>query len=683
MRRSSLIMVVGVWFMACNSAPNATSGECNANVDCRGGFACVDGECRQVCESDSQCGDGFICVDAICEQGERELSPVIIGLDGDSDVECPTSDATHCIGYGLQILGENLEGANFSLTATDINASQSFALDIREISPTRAVVDLPAEIDATIDEQKTYMLAATNQAGSDEMATTLLRGEPGEAFSPSPDQVIEDFINQADAYIDPARVHPTFIKDASVAPGDSLKIEHPDVPGFAFHATVLRAIEGGGYEVADLAPADASEDQLEFGSGADGPITISGTMSMDEADLGGYAFEVAEINGPNELFLEEDPQDQLADGDEVLLISMQGSASGYQNVGNYEFLRVDSVSGNTVTFAQSKKRSYGEAAGSDANVGSESVVLERVQNVPQVTLAPGSTLEPARWDGTKGGIVAFRASEGVVFQGDAQINATALGYRGGACGPNNEETCGDNVPGHQGEGVAGPGAGEHPDNLSANVNGGGGGHGPVDAGGSPGAGGGHGTRGGDGRADIRDRDSTGGEPVGDLWLTSLFMGGGGGGPGDDDNDTQEVGAIPRGGAGGGIIFIAAPAISGANVYANGAAATCVNNGGSGGTGGGAGGSIYLQAYTLDLDDVTAEGGASCADPVDSDVGGAGGEGRIRLDFNTKVGVTRPPAAEKIQVTSGVTVTARDEETVEIRNVGRETEDLKAILTVYP
>lgn len=119
-----------------------------------------------------------------------------------------------------------------------------------------------------------------------------------------------------------------------------------------------------------------------------------------------------------------------------------------------------------------------------------------------------------------------------------------------------------------------------------------------------------------------------------------FAGGSGGGGGSGGNSCGSGG----GGAGGGAIQITAGtsiAITG-SVLANGGNGGSDGNGNCGGGGGGSGGAIWLRSPTLtNSGTISALGGAAGASQVQTK-GGAGSDGRIRLDGNTIVAGTTTP-----------------------------------------
>jgi hypothetical protein len=80
----------------------------------------------------------------------------------------------------------------------------------------------------------------------------------------------------------------------------------------------------------------------------------------------------------------------LSVGDEVLLINLRGNSTSFVNAGNYETLRIQSISSNVVTFTTSKTKYYGDGSGDDTNIGvgtsAQAVMLQRVPNYTNVTV---------------------------------------------------------------------------------------------------------------------------------------------------------------------------------------------------------------------------------------------------------------------------------------------------------
>lgn len=132
---------------------------------------------------------------------------------------------------------------------------------------------------------------------------------------------------------------------------------------------------------------------------------------------------------------------------------------------------------------------------------------------------------------------------------------------------------------------------------------------------------------------------SGGAAVGKADLSTMVFGGAGG-EGSADEDGYQPGG---GGYSGGIIYIRAASVKINGVVEAGGAKggngtnSCSGCGGAGmsGGGGGAGGSVYLltKTTTLGSNALTAAGGAK-GYGTESNHGGGGSVGRIRLDFST-------------------------------------------------
>jgi PKD repeat protein len=267
----------------------------------------------------------------------------------------------------------------------------------------------------------------------------------------------------------------------------------------------------------------------------------------------------------------------------------------------------------------------------------------QVIKIPQyqdVTVPSGSILTTSGWDGSTGGILIMRVKGVATINGTIKLDggngATSSsescpeggsggGYRGGS----GDALINDNYgQGRQGEGTAGIGT------NSQNANGNGGGAGP----GSPQTGN-YGTGGGGGNGTPGSNSTSGGigfggQTAGNVELTNIVFGGGGGG--STDNPGNSIGG---GGGGGGIIILIAKttAVNGP-ITANGGQ----GGGNKWGGGGGAGGSILIrgQNVTVGSNLISAVGGAARSS------GGAGGLGRIRIEYceSLSAGATNPPAS---------------------------------------
>ncbi|NIT03572.1 MerR family transcriptional regulator, partial [Candidatus Saccharibacteria bacterium] len=219
------------------------------------------------------------------------------------------------------------------------------------------------------------------------------------------------------------------------------------------------------------------------GTGADGAITVSSNTDINATNLisgrsctpdGGDAvnYNVTALTATSATLSTTPSAGCLNVGDEVLLINLQGTNTAFGNTGNWETLRIQSISSNVVTFTASKTKYYGNGASDDTNLGTaqgtQRVMLQRVPNYTTVTVDATYNFYPSAWNGSKGGVMFFRTTGAVSINGT--IHANAVGYRGGAGGvasgaqPNGgggnggEAFCGIGGNGASGAGAGGDGA---------------------------------------------------------------------------------------------------------------------------------------------------------------------------------------------------------------------------------
>ena len=348
---------------------------------------------------------------------------------------------------------------------------------------------------------------------------------------------------------------------------------------------------------------------VNFGTGSDGVLTIASgaTFNINTTNTsprfcanGGDAvsYSVTQLSTSSAQLAQYPSAKCLNAGDEILLINLTATATTYTNTGNYEFLRVGSVIGNTVYFTTPKIHFYGANATDDSNIGTgagqQIVMLMRVPNYRNVTVS--GTLTANAWNGLTGGLVIFRASG--TLSGTGTILVDGLGYRGGAT-----YTSGEGIGG----GIVG--AAGH---INNDAYGGGGGYGTAGTT-SPSAGSG-----------------AGGVSYGDPLLNTLFLGSGGGQGGSYKASGTNHDGCP-GGNGGGILLVAGQTIN----YSG----TLSANGGSSSHfgytpgGSGAGGSIHIEGKTISLINAAANGNT---------YGISGGQGRIAVYYqNTYSGNLSP------------------------------------------
>jgi len=300
----------------------------------------------------------------------------------------------------------------------------------------------------------------------------------------------------------------------------------------------------------------------------------------------------------------------------------------FPGAGHWEFARLESVGARVLNLA---------APLTSAFVAPGSQVV-RVPEYTNVHVQPSSSLVTPPWDGSKGGVLAFLATDFVLNQG--MISADGAGFRGGVFAVSSTRATGctelnqsEPTGGAQkGEGVFSAVAVAPTHGYGALGNGGGGGN-CEDGGGGGGGHGGVGGKGGfttatDGARDVGGR---GGLALRYAPLKRLSFGGGGG-AGAGNNAAGGGKGGTSGGAGGGIIYIRARDFQGSQgfVRANGQAAAGSTTDAAGG--GGAGGHITLRMEDrLACAGVEAQGGAGGSNTAAEAHGpGGGGAGGVVL-----------------------------------------------------
>lgn len=364
-----------------------------------------------------------------------------------------------------------------------------------------------------------------------------------------------------------------------------------------------------------------------FGDGASGSLVISSntTQSLtDSAAIGTAGTQI--ISATNVSF---------AAGQVIYIIQMQGT-----NAGQWERNTINGYTAGTITTATPLLGTY--------TSGAQVIVVPRYTSI---TINSGVTWTAKPWNGTTGGLLVYLANSTVTVTGNITASGGAGGYdssnanggtgggfRGGA-GRNSVGT----VTGIQGESYLGTGG----QSTAANGSGGGAAQLSSQPGASAGGGGGNSIAGQNGQVIIGSGAlGTGGGTSGSADLTTLLPGGGGGG-----GAKESINSVGGGGAGGGIIFgVSVGLVVTGTITASGGAGGdgSVNNSG----GGGAGGSILLkcQTATLGANLITANGG------VGGTGAGAGGAGRIHLDYLTSYTGTTTPTLDFAQDNTLVTST---------------------------
>ena len=332
---------------------------------------------------------------------------------------------------------------------------------------------------------------------------------------------------------------------------------------------------------------------LSFGTGDDGALYLgpSASFNLNTDSSGartcadGIAYSVTELYGDTAKLNATPAAGCLSVNDEMLLINLQGTDDASLHTGSYEFLRVKTVSTNTVIFNRAKTYWYGKGASDDNNIGTgtgqQRVMLMRVPNYHSVNISSSTaSLTTNTWDGALYGVLALRVDG--TLSGPGDILMWLRGYRGDNGSLTN--ACGESITGF----TCGHGGG------TAGTYGGGGAYATT----------------GDSTVDNASY-AVGGSTYGDASLNKLYFGSAGG---------RGSGA---GGRGGGIVYIAASTINmsvGSLISVNGGPPG--TNGGSG-----AGGSMRIEA-----DAFTGVGGLQAMAGTSSNA--VGGSGRIAVYRNT-------------------------------------------------
>lgn len=168
----------------------------------------------------------------------------------------------------------------------------------------------------------------------------------------------------------------------------------------------------------------------DAGTGADGNLEVLGVPNgpnnpYNINTVRGYVTANALVNQKDLTINDATP---FAANDEVLIIVMIGTG-----IGRYEINKIASKAGNVLTMTNDLANPY------RAYVADNEVVqVVKIPNYNLVTIKSGGFLTTARFNGQTGGIVIFRAKDGI----DIQYNATLSGeisvrYKGRVGGATN------------------------------------------------------------------------------------------------------------------------------------------------------------------------------------------------------------------------------------------------------
>lgn len=418
----------------------------------------------------------------------------------------------------------------------------------------------------------------------------------------------------------------------------------------------------------------------DYGTQADGTITIStaknistDTIASGRTVADGVAYLVTAItssSSTSNITVSGSSVTGVAVGDEMLLINVQGDTTNYNNVGNYEFLRVSNISTNVISFNAPVSKSYGTT--DNSAIGNQKVILQRVPNYSTVTITSVGSLTANSWNGSLGGIVAFKCD---TLINSGSINTDGKGFRFGVGGIRDTGAGCTEYPtpapaGNRAESYRGLNSVAFCSRLGTSTvssigGGGGGGAGVTSTSNRSGGGGGGGANRTNGSNGSNASSGNLGASGGTLYnngTTLLMFGGGGGGGGRAIN-----GIGGNGGSGGGIVLIYANNFNNSAIInstgSRGVNGTTSDDGGGGG-GGGAGGVVLVKSnYVNSVGTLSIAAGGSSSGGAGSlygtgGAGGAGGLGNQLLKY-TVANVSVASVTASFESSSLVTTTAVD------------------------
>lgn len=383
-----------------------------------------------------------------------------------------------------------------------------------------------------------------------------------------------------------------------------------------------------------------------LGDGTDGALTLSTSKNINTEGLGsnsdgngvyadGIAYKVSGISGST--ITTSTSALGFVANDKVLLIDLQGTASDYGTVGNYEILTVSSISMNSVNLTSSPTKDYDGSGNSFTN---QKVVIQRIPQYTNVTVNSGGTITISSWEGLTTtpignagfytGIITFYAKGTITINTGGSIDAVGKGFRGGygyyGYGANN----------YQGESIIGLGV----TSRSASAGGAGGaGYLCADSNTSSGGGGSYATSGAIGGMQGSCTRGAGGIfTYGTEQLNKLYFGAGGG--------ASYGGTSPY--TSGGIVLISASTLTNSGtIRADGTGGDGTGNDASGS---GAGGSLRIDAMSVTTGTMSAIGGLGFS-YYNGQVGnntGQGGDGRVAIYYVTSLSGSATPTAYTLQ-----------------------------------
>ncbi len=323
---------------------------------------------------------------------------------------------------------------------------------------------------------------------------------------------------------------------------------------------------------------------------------VSGIYLSAQTNISGVINSYAKVDVvyyscPDSLLV--DDASGFSPGDSILIVQMQGalidssnsvnygSVISYDKCGNFEMVKIGSISGNTIQLTSSLMKLYDPAG------------KVQIISYPGFTKAiVADTLTSQPWNGNTGGILAFSVSDSLILNSDIILDGK--GFSGGSVSPDFSSSWNYNYAfgispgsgGMKGEGIA-----SYCVNMEfgrgPQSNGGGGGN-DMNSGGAGGANYGNGGHGGSNCLFVDSMWGMSGISLDTVIdQNRIFLGGGGGG------GHQDSSAGTSGGNGGGIIFIRANVLAGNNHYIRSNGNDVLQIAGNDGAGGGGGGGTIL------------------------------------------------------------------------------------------
>jgi len=180
-----------------------------------------------------------------------------------------------------------------------------------------------------------------------------------------------------------------------------------------------------------------------LGNGSDGALTVSaadfnintqtnGNSGRSAADGVIYSVVDNTASGQKNIIVNSATTTGLAVNDEIMIINQKGTTGDFASVGLYEFGTISSItngtpsSKSTIVVTSNLTNTY--------NGTTQKINIQRIPNYTNVTVSNNYNITPSVWDGTKGGILAFRSNGTVNVASGSSINANGKGYRGGTGG---------------------------------------------------------------------------------------------------------------------------------------------------------------------------------------------------------------------------------------------------------